>query len=241
MRATLAAGLAAMLLLSAPPAAAQGSARATITVRGSVADAGSGAPIGGATVVVRSLRTSAVSDSTGQFTIQVPAGAHVFTFERLGYARLREEIDIVEGDRLDVGLLPRPVLLEVLTVSANKLAERRSRVPISSFAMTHEQIAMAGYSNAAQAAMLRFNFESCPGARSDACVLVRGRRQGLVVYINEARAHGGVEQLRGIPPGDLYLLEWYPSNTTLRAYTVAYMEAVAVGKRTLRTLDQVDW
>ncbi len=50
-------------------------------------------------------------------------GAHVFTFERLGYARLREEIELLAGDRLDVGLRPRPVLLEGLTVSASKLAE----------------------------------------------------------------------------------------------------------------------
>jgi hypothetical protein len=241
MRATLAAALAATLLLSAPPAAAQGSASATIIVRGSVADAGSGAPIGGATVAVSSLRTSAVSDSAGQFTLQLPVGAHVFTFERLGYARLREEIELLEGDRLDVGLLPRPVLLEGLTVSANKLAERRSRVPLSSFAVTHEQVATAGYSNAAQAAMLRFNFQSCPRTLNDACILFRGRRQSLVVYINEVRAYGGIEQLQGIPSGDLYLLEWYPSNTMLRAYTVAYMEAVAAGKRSLRTIDLVDW
>ncbi len=241
MRATLAAALAAALLLPCRPADAQDPAGGLITVQGSVADAGSGAPIGGATVAVRALRTSAVSDSTGRFTILLPPGAHVFTFERLGYARLREEIELAEGERLDVGLLPRPVLLEGLTVSANKLAERRSRLPVPSLAATHEQITTAGYSNAAQAAMLRFNFQGCPPTVNDACVVFRGRRLKLLVYINEVRAYGGVEQLRGIPPADLYLLEWYPSNTMLRVYTVSYMEAIAAGKRTLRTIDLGDW
>lgn len=241
MRVSLAAVLAAWLLLCCRPAAAQDDAGGRITVRGSVADAGSGAPIGGATVAVEALRTSAVSDSAGQFTIQLPPGAHLFTVERLGYARLREEIELAEGERLDVGLLPRPVLLEGLTVSANKLAERRSRLPVASLAMTHEQVATAGYSNAAQAAMLRFNFQSCPRTLNDACIHFRGRRRSLVVYINEVRAYGGIEQLRGVPPGDLYLLEWFPSNTMLRVYTVPYMEAVAAGKRTLRTIDLVDW
>ncbi|HEU0076196.1 MAG TPA: carboxypeptidase regulatory-like domain-containing protein [Longimicrobiaceae bacterium] len=239
MRATLAAALAATLLLCRLPAAAQ--EPAAVTVRGSVADSRSGAPIVGARVGVPALRTFVASDSTGRFAIRLPAGAHVFTFDRLGYARLTEEVELAEGDRLDVVLLPRSVLLEAITVSADKLAERRSRVPVASLAATHEDIAIAGYSNAGQAAMLRFNFESCPGTLRDSCVLVRGRRQRIVVYVNEVRAFGGVEQLRGIPPGDVYMLEWYPSTPMLRVYTVNYIEALAAGKRSLRTIDLVDW
>lgn len=240
MRATLAV-LAALLLLCRLPAAAQDPAAAAITVRGSVSDSRSGAPIIGARVAVPSLRTAVATDSMGRFIIELPAGAHVFEFDRLGYARLSEEVELVEGDRLDVVLLPRSVMLEAITVSANKLTERRNRVPVASLATTHEEIAMAGYSNAAQAAMLKFNFQECPPELPDSCVFSRGRRQGIVVYINEVRAYGGVEQLRGIPPGDIYMLEWFPQNTMLRVYTVNYIEALAAGKRSLRTIDLVDW
>lgn len=239
MRATLA--VLAALLLSGLPAAAQVPGAATITVRGSVVDSRSGAPIVGARVGVPSLRTFVGSDSAGQFTIRLPAGAHLFSFDRLGYARLTEEVELVDGDRLDVALLPRSVMLEAITVSANRLTERRHRVPAASLATTHEEIAVGGYSNAAQAAMLRFNFEGCPGALRDNCVLVRGRREPLIVYINEVRAYGGIEQVRGIPPADVYMLEWYPSNTMLRVYTVAYVEALAVGKRRLRDIEMTEW
>lgn len=242
MRATLA--VLAALLLCRLPAAAQSPAAAPgppITVRGSVADSRSGAPVVGARVGVPSLRTFVASDSAGRFTIRLPAGAHTFTFERLGYARLSEEVELADGDRLDVAMLPRSVMLEAITVSADRLAERRHRVPTASLAATHEEIAMAGYSNAADVARLRFNVQSCPGALRDNCVVVRGRRQGLVVYINEVRAYGGMEQLRGIPPGDLYLVEWYPSNTMLRAYTVPYVEALAAGKRRLRDIEMTEW
>lgn len=240
MRATLAV-LAALLLLCRIPAAAQLPGGDPITVRGSVADSRSGAPIIGARIGVPELRTFVASDSSGQFTITLPAGAHVFSFERLGYARLREEVELAAGDRLDVVLLPRSVMLEAITVSANRLTERRNRVPTASLAATHEDIAMAGYSNAGQAAMLRFNFASCPNTYRDSCVMVRGRPQDIVVYINEVRVYGGVEQLRGIPPGDVYMLEWYPATTMLRVYTVNYIEALAAGKRSLRTIDLVDW
>ena len=239
MRATLA--VLAGLLLVGLPAAAQDPAAAPITIRGSVVDSRSGAPVVGARVGVPSLRTFVGSDSTGQFTIRLPAGAHLFSFDRLGYARLTEEVELVEGDRLDVALLPRSVMLEAITVSANRLTERRHRVPTASLATTHEEIAVGGYSNAAQAAMLRFNFEGCPGALRDNCVLVRGRRQPLIVYINEVRAYGGIEQVRGIPPADVYMLEWYPSNTMLRVYTVAYVEDLAAGKRRLRDIEMTEW
>ncbi|HEX8276941.1 MAG TPA: carboxypeptidase regulatory-like domain-containing protein [Longimicrobiaceae bacterium] len=239
MRATLA--VLAALLLCRLPAAAQVPAAAPITVRGSVADSRSGAPVVGARVGVPSLGTFVASDSSGRFTIRLPAGAHTFTFDRLGYARLSEEVELVDGDRLDVVMLPRSVMLEAITVSADRLAERRNRVPTASLAATHEEIAIAGYSNAADVARLRFNIQSCPQGVRDSCVIVRGRRQGLIVYINEVRAYGGMEQLRGIPPGDLYLVEWYPSNTMLRAYTVPYVEALAAGKRRLRDIELTEW
>ena len=208
----------AALLLGGTSLAAQSSAR--VVVRGQVAEVDSGPPVAGALVEVASSGVRAVADSAGRFALRLPAGAHVFTFSRLGYASLREEVEVRDGGQLNVALLRRPVLLEGLRVSADLLEQRRHRVVAASRVLDRDQIAIGGDSNAAQAAVSRFGLAGCGGS----CAAVRGRRQGLRVYINDFRAYGGLDELRTYPASDVYRLEWFPSAAMLRAYTRSYAE-----------------
>lgn len=209
----------AALLLGGSSLAAQGSAR--VLVRGQVAEVDSGPPVAGALVEVASIGVRAMADSAGRFAVRLPAGTHVFTFSRLGYASLREEVEVRDGDQLNVALLRRPVLLEGLRVSADLLEERRHRVVAASRVLDRDQLTIGGYSNAAQAAVLRFGIGivGCGGS----CAVVRGRRQELRVYINDFRAYGGLDELRTYPTSEIYRLEWFPSAAMIRAYTPWYV------------------
>ncbi|HEU0076195.1 MAG TPA: hypothetical protein VFQ76_01025, partial [Longimicrobiaceae bacterium] len=171
-------------------------------------------------VEVASIGARVVADSAGRFAVLLPAGTHVFTFSRLGYASLREEVEVRDGDQLNVALLRRPVLLEGLRVSADLLEQRRHRVVAASRVLDRDQISIGGSSNAAQAAVSRFGIAICGGS----CAFVRGRRQGLRVYINDFRAHRGLEELRTYPTSEIYRLDWFPSAAMVRAYTLSYVE-----------------
>ncbi len=210
----------AALLLAGTPLAAQGSARAT--VRGRVTEADAGAPVAGAAVEVAGIGARTVADSAGRFTLRLPAGAHVFTFSRLGYASLREEVEVQDGDQLDVAMLRRPVLLEGLRVSADLLERRRHRAVVASRVLDRDQIAIGGYSNAAQAALSGFNIAGCGAGGS--CAVVRGRRRSVRVFVNDFQAYGGMEELRTYPVSEIYRLEWFPSAAMVRAYTLGYVE-----------------
>lgn len=217
----------AVLLLGGSSLAAQGSAR--VLVRGQVAEVDSGPPVAGALVEVASIGARVVADSAGRFAVRLPAGTHVFTFSRLGYASLREEVEVRDGDQLNVALLRRPVLLEGLRVSADLLEQRRHRVVAASRVLDRDQITIGGYSNTAQAMVSRFGIAGCGGS----CAAVRGRRRGLRVYINDFRAYGGLDELRTYPASEIYRLEWFPSAAMVRAYTLGYVENLGRDGRAL--------
>lgn len=218
----------AVLLLGGPSLAAQGSAR--VVVRGQVSEVDSGPPVPGVLVEVASIGVRAMADSAGRFAMRLPAGTHVFTFSRLGYASLREEVEVQDGDQLNVALLRRPVVLEGLQVSADLMEQRRHRVVAASRVLNRDQITIGGYTNAKQAALYRFGLAlGCGGS----CAVVRGRRQGLRVYINDWRAQGGLEELSTYPTSLIYRMEWFPSAAMLRAYTLSYAENVGRDGRPL--------
>lgn len=218
----------AVLLLDGSSLAAQSSPR--VLVRGQVTEVDSGPPVAGALVEVASIGARAVADSAGRFALRLPAGTHVFTFSRLGYASLREEVEVQDGDQLNVALLRRPVVLEGLQVSADLLEQRRHRVVAASRVLDRDQITIGGYTNAAQAAMYRFGLAlGCGGS----CAVVRGRRQGLRVYINDFRAHEGLDALVAYPTSEIYRMEWFPSAAMIRAYTLSYAEDVGRNGRPL--------
>ncbi|HEY2953828.1 MAG TPA: TonB-dependent receptor [Candidatus Eisenbacteria bacterium] len=100
----------------APPAAA----RPTGTVRGRVLDSQSREPIGLAEVVVVRTGPRAFSEDDGRFVLEhIPAGACTLSVTRLGYAPLRRELTVAEGQEtaLELQLTRNAVRLEEITVT----------------------------------------------------------------------------------------------------------------------------
>ncbi|HTJ10694.1 MAG TPA: TonB-dependent receptor [Dinghuibacter sp.] len=86
------------LLLLAAPALAQNR-----TVTGKVTDA-TGAPLAGASVVVKGSKRGAVTDANGKFTLQVPVAATTVVISWVGYRT--QEVAIGDGAPLDISLQP---------------------------------------------------------------------------------------------------------------------------------------
>jgi len=73
-------------------------ARFAGTIRGRVVEAGSGAPIVGATVTVGGTRLGAMSGNDGRYTItQVPAGSQVLTVHMLGFAPKSDTVSVTDN------------------------------------------------------------------------------------------------------------------------------------------------
>ena len=114
---------------------AQEDARDGMTVAGLVVDAQSGAPLDGAAVTVEGTALQAFTGADGRFSFRaVPPGEHVWVIDRLGYATWQQPFTAVPFDQLRIGMMPKPVALENITVTVDRLEARRKQatVPVHS-------------------------------------------------------------------------------------------------------------
>ena len=74
-------------------------AQQTGNIAGRVTDAQSGEPIGSAQVYISDLSQGVLSQQDGRYIIvNVPAGTHTVTFERIGYRRMTAEVVVTAGE-----------------------------------------------------------------------------------------------------------------------------------------------
>lgn len=230
---------AALLLPSTLPA--QAGAPAEVEVSGRVVDAATQAPIVGAVVELRDVRRKAVSDAEGKFVLQrVPRGTHQWVISRIGYAAWEESTEVDEGDELTIALLARPEVLEGITAVASQLTRRRessgmavrtvdsntlrlSGAP-SVFALVHDRLGVAGV--------------PCPNTTTGthSCAWIRGELMPVVVYVDEQRANGGLDDLNHYVPQELFSVESYAGGRMIRVITVHFAERIARGRAALLPL-----
>ena len=90
---------------------------------GRVLDASTEEPVATATVSLVGRSAEVQSDRQGRFALTgVPGGEHLLEVERIGYASLRYQVTVVRGlsTELQVGLVPAPVEMEPLVVTATR-------------------------------------------------------------------------------------------------------------------------
>ncbi|HEX7240763.1 MAG TPA: TonB-dependent receptor [Longimicrobiaceae bacterium] len=152
--------LAALLLALALPAglAAQG---ATGRIEGRVVDARTGAPLGGARVVLQGSQDAAVTGTDGRFSLaRVPVGSRTVAATLMGYTPATVpgvQVQAAEVARVDVKLAAQALALEGLTVTAGAargsvsraMEQQRSAAGVVN-AVGAEQIARSPDSDAAQ-------------------------------------------------------------------------------------------
>jgi TonB-dependent receptor len=88
-----------LLLAVASPAAAQG------VISGLVLDESNGLAVTGVAIRIESIGRGAISDRAGRFVLTgVPAGRQALTTRYLGYAPVRQQVDVVDGRTVTVTL-----------------------------------------------------------------------------------------------------------------------------------------
>ena len=136
---------------------------------------------------------------------------------------------------IDLELSPLPVMLDGLTVVADrlKLMEtrlrfRRRAVAVSSRAFEQERLLRSPATNMVHFLSLEASVSSVRCARTGTlCVVRRGQTVEPTVYIDEALLIGGLDFLTTYMPHELHLVEVYSQGLVIRAYTHQFMERMA--------------
>jgi outer membrane receptor protein involved in Fe transport len=131
--------LAATLLLAGalapPPALGQDPARGRATIAGRVIDAGTLAPIPGATVSVEGTQVMAIADSSGRYVLRgVPVGPQVLRAEMFGFAATRVPLTVPPQGVLirDFSLAESALQVEGITVTADAVGRARGELATAS-------------------------------------------------------------------------------------------------------------
>jgi hypothetical protein len=209
-------------------------------VRGVVRDAVNGSPLPRARLRFDELNRGTLADDAGRFEFAgILAGVHVLTVEQYGYSPIATNVD-VSGEAptsMDIELTPRPVMLDGLTVVADRLAlmetrlvRRRSAATVSSRAFEQERLVRSPATDLLD--FLRLDaavpLTACPVGRPGGwCVARRGEPVEPTLYIDEELVFGGLQELATYRPHDFHLIEVYSFGEEIRAYTHRFMERVA--------------
>ncbi len=208
-------------------------------LRGVILDALTGTRLEGARVQLVDVRGGTLTDSLGGFELPgVPVGIRTVTVDHYGFEGLEVVLRVTpDMEPVVVELDPRPVMLEGFEVVTDRLAEmeRRLRSRRRATATSIRAFDLERLTRSASGDMLEFlRFESMlhmspcgRGGYADLCVLRRGRLSTPRVYIDEAPAVGGLDQLATYRPSELYLVEVYGRGLQIRAYTHNFMERMA--------------
>ncbi|MGH7718518.1 MAG: carboxypeptidase-like regulatory domain-containing protein, partial [Gemmatimonadaceae bacterium] len=98
-----------------------------VTVRGKVTDAGTGAGIGNAQVVVEGSSVGALTNESGAFNLPaVPSGQRTLRVQRLGYGVEQRQVEAPAGDTvaLDVQMHPTAVAMDAVVVTSSAAPAR---------------------------------------------------------------------------------------------------------------------
>ena len=105
-----------------------------LSLSGKVTDAGSGAPLPGATVYLADARIGAIADTNGHYTFKnIPAGHHLVEVSHTGYATIVEHIDLSRATERDFALTPTVIENVGVTVTGVTQATsvRNSPIPVT--------------------------------------------------------------------------------------------------------------
>ncbi len=241
-------GVAAAALLMGGFAHAQ--AQAPVVFAGQIVDTYRGEPVEGAVVVLPETRrvdgstVTGVSDASGRFSIpDVPAGPSLVSVARLGYADLEQVLDIREGQFVEVALIPKPVVLEGIEVYVDRLESRLRSLPFAASTYPQAELRFAPDMSVAEYLNSRPGFEFVPCfvgasgpvfAQGRDCMRTRGvTPQRPRIFIDDAPAFGGVQELASLPTTEVYRVEVIRGCGQIRVYTISYAEGSASRLRPL--------
>jgi iron complex outermembrane receptor protein len=110
------------------------------TLSGTVTDKADGKPIPGATVSIPDLRTGAVADGNGKYSISnLPKGVYLVQVSFIGYGTFNQRVDFTKTSVLDVQLQTSSIeTAEVVITGVSKATEiKRDPVPMAAVGKTY--------------------------------------------------------------------------------------------------------
>ena len=208
----------------AQPVCRDGEAR----IVGVVVDAGTEAPLAGASVSVARSDWQSLTTDSGRFLLcGIGAGVHRLTAERLGYRTVTALVEAAaSADPLRVRMQADPILLEGLEVVMDRFRHRRRAVATTVQTYGEEQLAASSYWSAAEFIDSRPGIMAGP-CRFRACAHVRGGTVESDIYLDEMPLIGGWAALEAIPTAQLYMVEVYGRGRHVRAYSHSFMQRAA--------------
>lgn len=246
---------AALALLSATAgaraASAQDAGEAGVGFAGQVVDTFRGDPVVGAVVSLPDSRRpdgsafADVTDDAGRFRIAgAPPGPNRVEISRIGYAPLIQVLDIRDGQIVEAALIPKPVVLEGIDVYVDRLQSRLRSLPFAASTFDETALRFAPDLNVADYLNSQPGFEFVPCftgssegslfSRRRDCIRTRGTTpQRPRVFLDDAPAFGGVQELATLPTTEVYRVEVIRGCGQIRVYTLSYAEGRASRQRPL--------
>ncbi|HET7229853.1 MAG TPA: carboxypeptidase-like regulatory domain-containing protein [Longimicrobium sp.] len=222
---------AALLVLAALPARAQQAER--ILVTGTVADSVTGDAIYGVAIATTTTPDHTASDSTGAFTLSVPAGTAVMlTFTGRGFERVGQVVTATtDVDLGRIALLPAAVALAPIQASVSQLDRRVRGVTGTTFVYNTNTLEHTGERDLFDFVLHHAGLHPAPcnalatGPMTE-CFLVRGYPRRPELYVNETRI-GQLSLLRVYRPEDVGRVEIFAGGAMVRVYTRQFLEQMA--------------
>jgi hypothetical protein len=213
-------------------------------VSGTVTDATTGAPIRAARIRIPDARVDVLTDAAGRFTASgVAPGSHAALVTALGYGERAEIWEVGAGGlSREVRMAPDPVVLQGLTVRANRLERRLRASGMSALAFNRNLLIASADRDAAKfiREMGHITPVHCgalnsggaprrlgvaPAASEPNCIRVRGTAIPACILIDDTPSSFG--ELAMYRPGDLYRMEVVGGGRAILAYTTFFAENIA--------------
>lgn len=216
--------------------AAVAQSTAKVTLRGTVVDADSRAPIFGAFVGPVGGRTGVLTDSLGRFALPLDrASTYPIQISQLGYHPLQATLPAeAEHRAFTVGLKPDPIELKGLVAIVDQLATQRSGPLGAATILRQEDLLRSGFGSAYGLTRQVLPFARlCSHDADSLCVSGQGQSRPVAVCIDGRRVSSGSPEMQAIDPHSLYLVEAYPRVGRIRFYTRGYIARLAANGRRL--------
>lgn len=197
-----------------------------VTVRGQLLDRTNGHPLAAGKISIPARHVAVYTGAEGGFVLPaIPPGSYDVEIERLGYRSVRANMTLEKDDSVVVRLTPEPVALNELVVFGKRLLTRTERAPVS--ARSFDRSLLQTYSGGNTLDFLADNAGlramGCgPNALSQDCAVVRGMPEVVGVWIDGLPSTVGLEELRTIPPQEIFHINVYQGGALIEVITVDY-------------------
>jgi hypothetical protein len=135
MRNTLLPILLILLLITASGYAQTPAKAKHYTISGKITDQSSGEALLGATVFVRELRTGAVSDIYGNYSLTLDEGSYTLVYSYIGFVTVEKRIELQANQTISLELNPHQQTLKEVEITSEKDDKNVKKPEMSTFRM----------------------------------------------------------------------------------------------------------